>query len=216
MPSTLELEKRQDPRRQTKYISHEKLINEKRTTRKPMKKLKMVREELERNEDKITEGETGWVIQGVVSSAVFCWQPRSGQKSITVMSLHINNNYAKKRGIRKKPVRLVKGKWWLPLPSFFGVGAASPLPCPTCGGAVFSLPCWWCCFSLLLLLWWCCLPPPPLLVVLLSPSPMRFGAAFLCLLGVVPSVTFNLRQVRRLKGGVRPLGSRVLGCVSCY
>ena len=53
-------------------------------------------------QDKIKEGEYGWVIQGVVSRAAFRRQPRSGRKSFTVMSLHINNNYAKKRGIEKK------------------------------------------------------------------------------------------------------------------
>ena len=53
-------------------------------------------------QDKIKDGESGWVIQGVVSRAAFHRQPRSGPKSFTVMSLHINNNYAKKRGIEKK------------------------------------------------------------------------------------------------------------------
>ena len=53
-------------------------------------------------QDKITEGEPGWVVQLAVSRAAFCRQPRSGPKSFTVMSLHINNNYAKKRGIGKK------------------------------------------------------------------------------------------------------------------
>ena len=38
--------------------------------------------------DKVVEGESGWVI--------------SGPKSFTVLSLHINNNCAKKRGIGKK------------------------------------------------------------------------------------------------------------------
>ena len=47
--------------------------------------------------DKITEGESGWVTQGVVSKAAFRRQPRSGQETFTVMSLHINSNYAKKR-----------------------------------------------------------------------------------------------------------------------
>ena len=38
----------------------------------------------------------------VVSRASFRRQPRNGPKFFTVMSLHINNNYAKKRGIGKK------------------------------------------------------------------------------------------------------------------
>ena len=53
-------------------------------------------------QDKIKEAESGWVLQGVVSRAAFRRQPRSGQTLFTVMSLHINNNYAKKRGIGKK------------------------------------------------------------------------------------------------------------------
>ena len=53
-------------------------------------------------QDRIKEGESGWVLQGVVSKACFRRQPRSGQKIFTVMSVHINNNYAKKRGIGKK------------------------------------------------------------------------------------------------------------------
>ena len=49
--------------------------------------------------DKVVEGESGWVLKGVLSRASF--RP-SGQKTFTVMSLHIDNNYAKKRGIGKK------------------------------------------------------------------------------------------------------------------
>ena len=47
-------------------------------------------------EDKVKEGESGWCYK------VFRRQPRNGQKFFTVMSLHINSNYAKKRGIGKK------------------------------------------------------------------------------------------------------------------
>ena len=54
------------------------------------------------HQDKTKEGESGWVLQGVISRASFRRQPRSGQKSFTEMSLHINNNHAKKRGIGKK------------------------------------------------------------------------------------------------------------------
>ena len=52
--------------------------------------------------DKVREGDSGWVIQGVLSRAFFRRQPPSGQKSFTGMALHISNNYAKKRGIGKK------------------------------------------------------------------------------------------------------------------
>ena len=41
-------------------------------------------------------------MQGVVSKAAFRWQPLDGQQTFTVMSLHINNSFAKKRGIGKK------------------------------------------------------------------------------------------------------------------
>ena len=54
--------------------------------------------------DKVSEGESGWVLQGIISRASFRRQPLSGQKSFTVMSLHINNSFAKKRGIGKKLV----------------------------------------------------------------------------------------------------------------
>ena len=52
--------------------------------------------------DQIMEGEQGWVLQGVLSRASFRRSPVSGQKYITVLSLHINNIYAKKKGIAKK------------------------------------------------------------------------------------------------------------------
>ena len=52
--------------------------------------------------DKVREGESGWVVQGVLSRASFRRQPPSGQKSLTDKSLHINNSYAKKRSIGKK------------------------------------------------------------------------------------------------------------------
>ena len=53
-------------------------------------------------QDKIKEGESGWVLQGVVSRAAFPRQPCSVKKSFTVMSLHINNNYAKKAWHREE------------------------------------------------------------------------------------------------------------------
>ena len=52
------------------------------------------------------EGGSGWVIQGVLSRASFRRRPLSGQKSFTVLSLHINHNYAKKRGIGKNLLSL--------------------------------------------------------------------------------------------------------------
>ena len=51
--------------------------------------------------DQVTEGEQGWVMQGVLSCASFRRSPVSGQKFFTVLSLHISNIYAKKKGIAK-------------------------------------------------------------------------------------------------------------------
>ena len=56
----------------------------------------------------MVEGDSGWVLQGVLSLASFRRQPPSGQKSFTVKSLHINNNYAKKRGIGKKLILTIR------------------------------------------------------------------------------------------------------------
>ena len=53
-------------------------------------------------QDQIVEGEQGWVMQGVLSRASFRRPPVSGQKTFTVLSLHISNIYAKKKGIAKK------------------------------------------------------------------------------------------------------------------
>ena len=50
----------------------------------------------------VMEGEQGWVLQGVLSCAIFRRPPVSGQKYFTVLSLHISNIYAKKKGIAKK------------------------------------------------------------------------------------------------------------------
>ena len=47
------------------------------------------------------EGEQGWVMQGLLSGAIFWRPPVSGQKFFTVLSLHISNIYAKK-SIAKK------------------------------------------------------------------------------------------------------------------
>ena len=48
------------------------------------------------------------MIQGVISRASFRRQPRGGKSFFTVMSLHINNNYAKKRGIGKKMLLAIR------------------------------------------------------------------------------------------------------------
>ena len=58
--------------------------------------------------DKVVEGDSGWVLQGVLSRASCRRQPPSGQKTFTVMSLHISNNYAKKRGIGKKLILTIR------------------------------------------------------------------------------------------------------------
>ena len=50
----------------------------------------------------VMEGEQGWVLQGVLSRAIFRRPPVSGQKYFTVLSLHISNICAKKKGIAKK------------------------------------------------------------------------------------------------------------------
>ena len=52
--------------------------------------------------DQVMEGEQGWVMNCVLSRASFRRSPVSGQKSCTVLSLHISNIYAKKKGIAKK------------------------------------------------------------------------------------------------------------------
>ena len=52
--------------------------------------------------DHIVEGEHGWVLQGVLSRASFRRAAVSGQKFFTMLSLHISNIYAEKKGIAKK------------------------------------------------------------------------------------------------------------------
>ena len=53
-------------------------------------------------QDQVVEGEQGWVLQDVLSRASFRRAAVSGQKFFTVISLHISNIYAKKKGIAKK------------------------------------------------------------------------------------------------------------------
>ena len=59
-------------------------------------------------QDHIVEGEQGWVLQGVLSRASFRRSTVSGQKFFTVLSLHISNVYAKKKGIAKKIIQAVR------------------------------------------------------------------------------------------------------------
>ena len=56
----------------------------------------------------LVEGEHGWVLQGVVSRASFRRAAASGQTVFTVLSLHINNVFAKKRGIAKKLIQSIR------------------------------------------------------------------------------------------------------------
>ena len=51
----------------------------------------------------VKEGQSGWVLQAGFSRASFRRIPRNGKSYFAVVSLHINNQYAKKRGIGKKP-----------------------------------------------------------------------------------------------------------------
>ena len=54
------------------------------------------------SQDQVVEGEQGLVLQGVLSRASFRRAAASGQKFFTVLSLHVSNIYAKKKGIAKK------------------------------------------------------------------------------------------------------------------
>ena len=58
--------------------------------------------------DQIIEGEQGWVLQGVLSRASFRRAAVCGQKFFTVLSLHISNIYAKKKGIAKKLIKTLR------------------------------------------------------------------------------------------------------------
>ena len=49
----------------------------------------------------VKEGQTGWVLEAVISRATFRRIPRNGKSWFTMMSLHINNQYANKRGMTK-------------------------------------------------------------------------------------------------------------------
>ena len=58
--------------------------------------------------DQVMEGEQGWVLQGDLSRASFRRSPVSGQKIFTVLSLHISNINAKKKGIAKKLIQTLR------------------------------------------------------------------------------------------------------------
>ena len=58
--------------------------------------------------DQVEEGDPGWVLQGVLSRAFFRRRPLRGHKTFTVLSLHINNIYAKKRCIAKKLILTIR------------------------------------------------------------------------------------------------------------
>ena len=58
--------------------------------------------------NKIIEGDSGWVLQGVLSHASFRRQPLNDQRTFTVLSLHFTNDYAKKRGIGKKVILTIR------------------------------------------------------------------------------------------------------------
>ena len=59
-------------------------------------------------QDHLVEGEHGWVFQGVLSRASFRRAAASGQTVFTVLSLHISNIYAKKKGIAKKIIQTIR------------------------------------------------------------------------------------------------------------
>ena len=56
----------------------------------------------------VKEGQSGWVLQGVISRASFRRLPRNGKSFFTLMSLHINNSLPKKHGTGKKLLLAVR------------------------------------------------------------------------------------------------------------
>ena len=58
--------------------------------------------------DQVMEGEQGWVMQGILSCASFRRPPLSGRETFTVLSLHVGNICAKKRGIAKKLILTIR------------------------------------------------------------------------------------------------------------
>ena len=58
--------------------------------------------------DQVMEGEQVWVMQGILFWASFRRPPLSGQETFTVLSLHVSNIYAKKKGIAKKLILTIR------------------------------------------------------------------------------------------------------------
>ena len=58
--------------------------------------------------DKIMEGDSGWVLQGVLPRASVRRHPLNDQKTFTVLSSRINSVYGKKRGIGKKLILTIR------------------------------------------------------------------------------------------------------------
>ena len=56
----------------------------------------------------VKEGQSGWVFQAVISRASFRRIPRNGKSYFTMMTLHCNNQYAKKRAIAKNLLLAVR------------------------------------------------------------------------------------------------------------
>ena len=76
--------------------------------------------------------ESGWALQGVKSRASFRRLPRNGKSFFTTMSSHINNQFAKKRGIGKKlllTIRAVMLEEHVDLVALDVNGAAWRRPC---------------------------------------------------------------------------------------
>ena len=58
--------------------------------------------------DYVMEGDSGWVLQGVLPRASYRRQPPNGHKTFTVLSPRISNIYAKKRGKGKKLILTIR------------------------------------------------------------------------------------------------------------
>ena len=61
-----------------------------------------------RQQQVVKEAQSGWVLQAVISRATFRRVPRNGKSHFTMMSLHNNNQNAKKRGIAKNLLLAVR------------------------------------------------------------------------------------------------------------
>ena len=79
----------------------------------------------------VKEGESGWVLQGVISRASFRRLPRNGKSFFSTMSSHIYNQFAKKRVIGKKllTIRAVMQEVHVDLVAGDFNGAAWRRPC---------------------------------------------------------------------------------------